>query len=111
MDGMTLPIRCRHCRMMLHPNFSPLDAAASRRRLCPYCYVAAQNEGNLEASVNKIRRCEHLWTDWEIADGEDATEILFARTCELCGIVVTHVGKSTPPEPEEFDISWATLDD
>lgn len=109
-------MRCKSCMTPLNSQDSPLDFVASKKRLCPFCYTSYAQAQLMHRHISQVRRCEHLWTEWEFTEvsedhaNDDIEPYIFVRQCELCNTFMSVHGSQPPPESEELDISWCDLD-
>lgn len=116
------PIPCRYCGHQLFPQQSPLDYAASKRRLCGDCYstglyhqlAALQDMQPHGPYPRRLGLCEHLFSPWEVTPGyilgivpPTSNHDLYTRKCELCGLDDVQYSILKPTIPAELDISWA----
>ena len=103
-------LECQSCQEPIRSQESPLDFAAAKRGLCPHCYIQTVESTMILNHIERIRACEHLWSDWSfVSSPECGDEFLFHRSCCLCNLNRTAIGPVPPPEPESLDISWCDL--
>ena len=102
--------KCKMCEVPLYHSDKPLAFMAASKSLCEDCYIAQEEASLFMRHLDKIRRCEHLWDEWESAEIENSDERVFVRQCELCRTLNTVYAKELPPENIDYDISWCDLD-
>jgi hypothetical protein len=98
------------CEVPLYHSDKPLAFMAASKSLCEDCYIAQEEASLFMRHLDRIRRCEHLWDEWESAEIENSDERVFVRQCELCRTLNTVYAKELPPENIDHDISWCDLD-